>query len=101
MFRMTRRTLIAFGMAALFPTVLRADWDHDQAHRAVQSGEALPLFDILARVRSQLGGEIVGVAFRRKRNRWIYEFKVIEPRGQLMEVYVDAASAEILKREEH
>ena len=101
MSRMTRRTLIGGCVAALLPTALWADRDHDQAHRAVQSGEALPLFDILARVRSRLGGEIVGVAFRRKRNRWVYEFKVIEPRGQLVEVYVDARRPRFLRREEH
>ena len=76
------------------------DRDHDQARRAVEHGEALPLFDILARVRSQLGGEVVGVSFKRRRDRWVYEFKVVGPGGQLTEIYVDAASA-ILKREEH
>jgi uncharacterized membrane protein YkoI len=48
-------------------------------------------------VRSQLGGEVVGVSFKRKRDGWVYEFKVIGSSGQLTEVYVDAASAEILK----
>ena len=41
----------------------------------------------------------VGVSFERKRNRWVYELKVIESGGRLVQVYVDAASAEILKRE--
>lgn len=67
----------------------------------MQQGEALPLLEILARVRSGLGGKVVGVSFKRKRDAWIYEFKVIGPGGQLMEVYVNAASAEILKQEEH
>lgn len=102
MFRMTRRTFIGLGLAVALPaTASRADRDHDHARRAVERGEALPLFEILTRVRSQLGGEVVGVLLKRKRDRWVYEFKVIGPSGQLTEVYVDAASAEILKREEH
>ena len=106
MFCTSRRALILLGLgtvAALLPSSLWAnrDRDHDQARRAVERGEALPLFDILARVRSQLGGEVVGVSFKRRRDRWIYEFKVVGPGGQLTEIYVDAASAEILKREEH
>jgi hypothetical protein len=93
-----RRDLILFGLAAvaLLPISVQAERerDHDRARRAVERGEALPLADILAR-------EVVGVSFERKKDRWIYEFKVIVAGGRLVEVYVDAASAEILKREEH
>jgi len=101
-----RRDLMHFSLCAagvLLPTALRAEGDRDQdeARRAVERGEALPLFDILARVRSELGGEVVSVSFKRRRDRWIYEFKVVGVTGQLSEIYVDATSAEILKREEH
>ena len=105
MARLTRRTLIGFGLSAVavsVPAPLRADRDrdHDLARRAVERGEALPLTDILARVRHDLGGEIVGMSLERNRYRWIYEFKVIGTNAHLAEVYVDAATAEILKREE-
>ena len=104
MVRLTRRPLIGLGLcaAAVFiPAPLHADRDrdHDLARRAVERGEALPLADILSRVRPDLGGEIVGVSLERKRDRWVYEFKVIGAKGRLSKVYVDAASAEILKRE--
>jgi uncharacterized membrane protein YkoI len=103
---MHRRDLIRVGLCAAVAFVPTTLWagrhrDHDEARRAVESGEALPLVEILARVRPDLGGEVVGVLFERKRDRWVYEFKVIGPGGQLSEVYVDARSAEILKREEH
>lgn len=106
MFSTSRRALFGFGLcvAALRPATswgADRDRDHDEARRAVERGEALSLFDILARVRSDLGGEVVGVSFKRRRDGWVYEFKVIGPGGRLTEVYVDAASAEILKREEH
>jgi uncharacterized membrane protein YkoI len=104
MFCTTRRTFIGFGLClAATPTAAasRADRDHDEARRAVERGEALPLFEILARVRSELRGEVVSVSFKRRRDRWMYEFKVIGLGGQLTEVYVDAVSAEILKREQH
>ena len=100
----TRRDMIVLGLAAaLLPAAAVADRerDYDQARRAVERGEALALSDILYRVRSDLGGEGVGMSFERKRERWIYEFKVIDPAGRLWEVYVDAATAAILKREGH
>ena len=100
----TRRDMIVLGLAAaLLPAAALADRerDYDQARHAVERGEALALSDILYRVRSDLGGEVVGMSFERKRDRWIYEFKVIDPAGRLWEVYVDAATAAILKREGH
>jgi uncharacterized membrane protein YkoI len=101
-----RRNVVAFGLAAvavLLPVSPKADRDHDydQARRAVEQSEALPLADILARVRAELGGEVVGVSFERKRDRWVYEFKVIDRAGRLWEVYVDATTAAVLKREGH
>jgi peptidase YpeB-like protein len=126
MYRPSRRTVLGcwLGTASLFLAgVARADrddptrgehddpvrtqhddgWhhDHDRARLAVERGEAQPLSDILAQVRPALGGEVVGVAFRRKANRWLYEFRVIDPAGRMTEVYVDAATAEIVRREAH
>jgi uncharacterized membrane protein YkoI len=100
----TRRAIFVLGLAtALLPPAALADRerDSDRARRAVERGEALALVDILMRVRPDLGGEVVGVEFERKRERWVYEFKVIDPAGRLWEVYVDAATAAILKREGH
>ncbi|WP_457094649.1 PepSY domain-containing protein [Microvirga sp. P5_D2] len=100
----TRRVMIVLGLTAVLlpPAALAArERDYDQARRAVERGEALALAEILTRVRSDLGGEVVGVEFERKRERWVYEFKVIDPAGRLWEVYVDAATAAILKREGH
>ena len=100
----TRRDMITLGLAAaMLPPAAMADRerDYDQARSAVERGEALALVDILTRVRTDLGGEVVGVEFEHKRDRWVYEFKVIDPGGRLWEVYVDAATAAILKREGH
>lgn len=90
--------------AALMPVGAIADSgrDYDRALRAVEQGEALPLAEILERFRPELlGGEIAGVEFERKHGRWVYELKVIDRSGRLWEFYVDAASAELLKKEGH
>ena len=100
----TRRDMIVLGLAAaVLPSAALADRerDSDRARRAVERGEALALTEILMRVKPNLGGEVVGVEFERKRERWIYEFKVIDPAGRLWEVHVDAATAAILEREGH
>jgi len=70
--------------------------DHDAARAAVRRGEALPLAEVIAAVRAELPGDIVEIEFEREHGRWVYEFKVIDQSGHLREIYVDAATAEIL-----
>lgn len=69
--------------------------DHDEARRAVEAGEARPLTEILSIVRDKLPGEIVRVNLERQHGLWVYEFRVIDSKGQLFEVHVDARSGEI------
>ncbi|PSC06311.1 peptidase [Alsobacter soli] len=95
------RLALALGVAAgaLAPAHADRAREQEDARKAVERGEALPLVELLGRIRAQLGGELVGVSFERKHGRWVYEFKVVGEGGQIEEVYVDAATAEILKRE--
>lgn len=73
--------------------------DHDRARRALEEGQARPLDEILVIVEDELGGRIVRVELERRHGRYIYEFRVITPSGELREIDVDAMSAEILKRD--
>lgn len=73
------------------------DDDHEEARRAVQSGQALPLAEILQRLDDRLGGDIIEVEFEREDDRYVYEFTVITPSGRLLEIYVDALSAAIVE----
>ena len=69
--------------------------DHDAVRRAVKAGEIRSLTDILNAIRDKLPGEIVGVEIERKNGRWVYEFRVVDGKGRLFEVHVDARSGEI------
>ena len=88
---------LALGLAALSsPTTGCADSrDHDLVRRAVERGEIRPLSEILKEVRDKLPGEITGVEAERKNGRWRYEFRVVDRKGRLFEVYVDAQTGEI------
>jgi uncharacterized membrane protein YkoI len=87
---------LAIALTALPPAAARADGhEQDELHRAVERGEIRSLADILAAVRDQLPGEVAGVEVERKNGRWIYEFRVVDGRGRLFEVYVDARTAAI------
>jgi uncharacterized membrane protein YkoI len=69
--------------------------DHDAVRRAVERGELRPLADILASVRGKLPGQIAGVEIEHKDGRWVYEFRLVNDKGQLFKAYVDGRSGEI------
>lgn len=98
-----RRLLTVLVIAAAFVAAAPAgaDSDHERAREARERGEILPLEQILARVRDRIpAGDIVKVELDRDHGVWIYEFKVIDPRGRLLEVEVDAGTGRILEVEE-
>lgn len=76
------------------------DHAYDRARRAVDRGETLPIAELLERLRMRVPGEVVGVEFENEDGIWVYEFKVIDGRGRLLEVYVDARTGEVLSMEE-
>jgi uncharacterized membrane protein YkoI len=76
------------------------DHAYDRARRAVDRGESLPIVELLERLKTQVSGEVVGVEFEREHGKWVYEFKLIDTSGRLVEVYVDAHTGKVLLMEE-
>jgi uncharacterized membrane protein YkoI len=76
------------------------DHAYDHARRAVDRGEARPIAELLEQLENQVPGEVVGVEFEREHGRWVYEFKIIDSEGRLLEVYVDAQTGTVLSMEE-
>ncbi|WP_373510155.1 PepSY domain-containing protein [Thiocapsa sp.] len=110
-----RRLLAALVASALAPAMSFADFpghetngaarhDHDRARHALQQGEVRPIAEILQRVADEVPGEVIEVELERKKwlgtGRWVYEIKLIAPDGRLVEVLVDASTAEMLAVEE-
>lgn len=75
------------------------DYAYDRARRAVNRGEILPIANLLERLKTRVPGEVVGVEFKSEKGQWVYEFKIIDANGRLLEVYVDARSGAILSTE--
>jgi len=92
-----RSMLLAIMLAAtaLAAAANAESRDQDEVRRAVERGEIRALSDILAMVRGKLPGEIAGVEIEHEDGRWVYEFRVIDGKGRLFEVYVNARSGAI------
>jgi hypothetical protein len=74
--------------------------DHDAVRQAVERGEIRALSDILSALRGKLPGEVTGVEIEHKNGRWLYEFRVVDSKGRLFDIYVDARTAEIARIKE-
>ena len=90
--------LAAALLMAAAPAAQARDHDEhrrDEVRRAVESGEIKSLADILAAVRGKLPGEVAGVEIEHDDGRWRYEFRVVDDKGRLYEVQIDARSGKI------
>jgi len=89
-------------LSSLAATAAREDdrERRDAVRRAVESGDALPLSQILPKLRGRVAGDITGVEVEREHGHWHYEFRVIARDGRVFDVHVDAHSGEIERIEE-
>jgi uncharacterized membrane protein YkoI len=78
------------------------DWNerdsaYELARRAVIRGEALPLQEIRDHLQHVAPGKIVATQYEFEFERWVYEFKIVDPQGQLRKVHIDARSGELVQ----
>lgn len=69
--------------------------DQDEAREAVERGAIRPLEEILAKLRERFPGEVVKVKLEREHGLWVYEFRLLDPRGRLRAITVDAATGAV------
>ncbi len=72
----------------------------DAVHEAVENGTVKPLPELKSIVAQHYPGDIVRIEPHRKHKAFIYEFKVLQPDGRLVEIEMDAASGRILETED-
>lgn len=102
---MFRRALLALP-SLLLPALpaaaneRRRREEQERVRRAIAEGRIRPLSEILAMVRPQLGGEVIGVELDEEDGLYVYEIKVLTRGGRRRELEVDAATGRILKVED-
>lgn len=101
----TRASTTLRLLAALLPLLaasplMAGGSEQDRARAAVQAGEVLPLRTLLQRMQRDHPGEVLEVELEREDGRWVYEIRLLRPDGRLLELEFDAATAELLRREE-
>lgn len=92
--------------SALYPSddrdrrALQQMMGHDRARAAVQTGTIRSLTEIRGQVRRQFDGRIVGVELYENRMGagpdWVYDVRVLNPRGNVVAVEMDARTGRVL-----
>ncbi len=77
-----------------------ADDDHNDAYRLLRSGDILPLEKILEISRKQITGRILEVELEHEDNQFIYEIEVLDKKGIVWEIKINAATGTILDVEQ-
>jgi len=70
--------------------------DHDLARQGQMQQTMVPLRTIITAVRQTIPGDIAGIELERRGGNWLYEIKVISPKGVMIEVHIDARTGAIL-----
>jgi len=89
------------------------DWEdaghsYDRARRASERGEILSLTEIYRRAATRFPGRVLEAELElesdqgpeQKPGHWVYELKILDPGGRLLEGHLDAHSGAILDQEE-
>jgi uncharacterized membrane protein YkoI len=76
----------------------REDHDQEKALGARERGEILPLNKVMAAANIGLLGEIAKIELEKEGGVWIYEFKIITPKGRMVKVSVDAKTGKLIEK---
>ena len=82
---------------ALFPA--QADEGPAVAKRLSDAGVILPLEKIVAAARKAKPGEVLESELERKGKGYVYEIEILDARGQVSEVKLDARTGQLIKLE--
>jgi len=94
------RALLVIIMILGPPHATRADDDHIEARRLLDSGEILPLEVILDNVKQTFPGRILDIELEREAGHIAYEVEILDEEGVVTEVYIDARTGKVLSVKE-
>ncbi|EIC19523.1 PepSY domain-containing protein [Thiorhodovibrio frisius] len=74
--------------------------DHNAIKQLRETGAILPMEQVMASAQSVQPGELVEAELERDVGTYLYEIKILAADGTVHKLYLDAATAEVVKRKE-
>ena len=79
---------------------VEADDDRYDVQRAIDSGEVVPLQRLFTRIRRDFDGQVLKIELERENYggdiKWIYEAKILTPKGHVLKLEFDAQALELI-----
>ena len=95
-----KQTMNAMVLFFLFSHVSLADTDYDQAKKLSDAGKILSLEKILAKISKHTPGRILEVELETDDGQPLYEIELIDDKGLVWELKVDAKTGDVIKKEQ-
>ncbi len=95
-----KQCLLVAGMLLALSGDVLADDSYLEARQLVREGKILSLEQIIDRIDEFRPGQILEVEVEREHDGVVYEIELLDADGNVWELKVDAASGEILEREQ-
>lgn len=89
---------VVLGVVLALPAVAPANdqRDHERARQALLAGEILSLRAVLDAIERDYPGDPIEIEFERDDGRFVYEIKLLQANGRILELDVDAATGRVL-----
>ncbi len=98
-FPMSYVPLIAFMLLGPLPAAF-ADDDYMEAKRLLETGQILPLEDLLKNLRQTHPGKVLEIELEREDHQIVYEVELLGEDGVVKEVYINARTGKVLSIKE-
>lgn len=93
-----RTGLLGFALFSLMLVLpLQADSDSERARLLKQQGKILPLEQVIATAMTVKSGQILETELEEEDGRFVYELEILDEAGQVWELELDAATAELIE----
>jgi uncharacterized membrane protein YkoI len=88
-------SLALLGLVLALP--LQAESDSERARLLKQQGKILPLEQVIAAAMAVKPGQILETELEEDDGRFVYELEILDEAGQVWELELDAATAELIE----
>jgi uncharacterized membrane protein YkoI len=88
-------SLAVLGLVLALP--LQAESDSERARLLKQQGKILPLEQVIAAAMAVKSGQILETELEEDDGRFVYELEILDEAGQVWELELDAATAELIE----
>jgi len=92
------------AVIAAGPVAWAGALDHERARDALESGQIMPLHEILKSVEQAFNGRVIEVRLvdlAEGLHGWVYDVTLLSPQDNVLRIKVDAGTAVLLRVEGH